>query len=106
MYLTVGNAIDPATGDARPLPQEYIEFRMCEHYHCLPSQLRREDWATVEQHLRFLDLRATTQQSRDGTSSSNTLNTLAPPPDTVDAAATLNVNSDTNQANHASAQYH
>jgi hypothetical protein len=91
MYLTVGNAINPATGNVHPVPQEYLEFTMCEFYRCLPSQLRQEDWATINLHLKFLDLRATAQAMRDGTTSAAAggSNTLAPPPPPLDAAATL-----------------
>jgi hypothetical protein len=82
MYLTVGNAIDPVTGEVNPIPREYLEFTLCEFYHCLPSQLRQEDWATIHLHLKFMDLRATAKDMRTGTTSisADASNTLAPPP--------------------------
>lgn len=65
MYLAFGNAIDPQTGIARPMPREYIEFILCRDvYHCTPSELDQEDAVKVEQHIRFLELEYEARQFR------------------------------------------
>lgn len=109
MYLTVGNAIDPITGAARPVPPEYTEFMLCEFYHCLPSQLRQEDQATMNLHLKFLDLRAVAQDMKAGTTApASSVQLASPPPmsNSVDTMTTMNVDQTTGQVNHASTQHH
>lgn len=55
--LAIGNTVDPQTGIARPIPEEYIHYYICKHvYGCLPSQLADEDYATVMLHLEFYNI--------------------------------------------------
>lgn len=59
MYLTVGNAVNPHSKEKREMPWEYVQLRLCRDvYHCTPSALDEEDWATVQTHLRLLDVEA------------------------------------------------
>jgi hypothetical protein len=47
------------------MPRDYIEFRLCRDvYHCTPSQLADEDAATVELHIRFIELEYEAEQFR------------------------------------------
>jgi hypothetical protein len=60
MYLTTKNAINPATGEDRPMPWEYIEYVMCKDiYHCTPDEFRQQDIETVLLHLAFFNLENT-----------------------------------------------
>lgn len=37
------------------VPWEYIELQLCRDiYHCLPSQLAREDYETIQTHLMLM----------------------------------------------------
>lgn len=56
MYLSVGNAVDPATGQSKPVPWAWNELQLCRMYGCTPSQLAQEDWETVMTHARFLEV--------------------------------------------------
>jgi hypothetical protein len=41
----------PAGTGGQP-PWEYVEYLLCtEFYHCLPSQLREEEWDRIRAHL-------------------------------------------------------
>ena len=65
MWLGVGNAIDPHTGESQPQPWEYIQLRLCQDvYHCTPSQLDEQDWQTIETHLLILNLEEQLRQAR------------------------------------------
>jgi hypothetical protein len=38
------------------LPWEYVEMRLCRDvYHCLPSELDREDWGRVRMHMAMME---------------------------------------------------
>ncbi len=56
MLLSVGNAVDPQTGESRPVPWAWNELQLCRMYGCTPSQLAKEDWETVQTHMRFLQV--------------------------------------------------
>jgi hypothetical protein len=56
-YLLVGNAIDPKTGIARPVPWDYTQLILCRDvYHCTPEELAKQDWDTVQRHLMLVNL--------------------------------------------------
>jgi len=39
------------------LPWEVIEYRLCRYvYHCLPSQLREQDWDDIQRHLAVMSV--------------------------------------------------
>jgi hypothetical protein len=59
--LSVGNAVDPQTGAAEPVPWAWNELQLCRMYGCTPSQLAKEDWLTVQTHMRFLEVEAEAQ---------------------------------------------
>lgn len=44
------------------IPWEWTELVLCRDvYHCRPSELAGEDWATVSLHLKLLDAKAETE---------------------------------------------
>lgn len=46
------------TGSGEP-PAAYIEYVLCtQMYHCLPSELDREDYSRVADHLACMDVEA------------------------------------------------
>jgi hypothetical protein len=67
MWLGVGNAIDPQTGESRPQPWEYVQLRLCRDiYHCTPSELDGQDWATVEAHLQIINTEEEIRRMKQG----------------------------------------
>jgi hypothetical protein len=41
------------------VPWEWLELTLCRDvYHCRPSELAEEDWATVSLHLKLLEAKA------------------------------------------------
>lgn len=44
-------------GEANPAPWEWTELYLCRDvYHCTPSELQQQDWATVQRHLLALEI--------------------------------------------------
>jgi hypothetical protein len=39
-----------------PYPPEYVSMKMCQFYHCLPSQLAQEDAHTILLHMEMLNI--------------------------------------------------
>lgn len=65
MYLAVGNAIDPETGQQRPMPREYIEYVLCtQFYHCTPAELAVQDYETLLLHIEFFNLEQEVKKSQ------------------------------------------
>lgn len=52
-YIAVGNAIDPHTGQASPIPDEFLVYRLTQLYHCTPDDVRQLDYEEAMLHLRF-----------------------------------------------------
>lgn len=38
----------PGEEHVEPMPAEYLEYRLCELFHCRPSELDEEDWDRVQ----------------------------------------------------------
>lgn len=64
-YLTVGNAVDPQTGERKLVPWAWTELQMCRLYGCTPSQLAKEDRETVLTHIRFLQVENEVQEFKN-----------------------------------------
>lgn len=65
MMTSVGNTIDPATGERRPMPPEYTELVLCRDvYHCTPAELDEQDWARVQMHIALLNAEAEGREAR------------------------------------------
>jgi|GEM_PF-1852711 len=45
------------TGDGEP-PWVYVEFKLCQLYHCLPSELAEENLLTILRHMVCLQAEA------------------------------------------------
>jgi hypothetical protein len=45
-------------GNDVPLPLEYIEYRLCREFHCLPEDLDRIPKVTIELWLQFMGIEA------------------------------------------------
>ncbi len=37
------------------VPWAWLELQLCQLYHCRPSELEDEDWATVSLHVQLMD---------------------------------------------------
>lgn len=64
-YLSVGNAVDPQTGERKSVPWAWTELQLCRIYGCTPSQLANEDWETVQTHIRFLQVEAEVREFKN-----------------------------------------
>ena len=38
------------------MPFEYIEYKLCEKFSCLPSNLEEQSWEKIDNFLRFINL--------------------------------------------------
>jgi len=38
------------------VPFEYIEYKLCEKFSCLPSNLDEQSWEKIDNFLRFINL--------------------------------------------------
>ena len=38
------------------MPFEYIEYKLCEKFSCLPSNLDEQSWEKIDNFLRFINL--------------------------------------------------
>ena len=47
------------------VPFDYIEYKLCEKLHCLPSQLKKESWSKIDNFLSFMDIEAQFQKRED-----------------------------------------
>ena len=45
-------------GTERKLPQEYVDFKLCEKFRCLPSQLDKEDAEQIDLFVSFMNIEA------------------------------------------------
>jgi hypothetical protein len=47
------------------VPWEWLELTLCKDvYHCRPSELAEEEWATVQLHLKLLEAKAEVDASK------------------------------------------
>ena len=46
------------TGDKTNIPQGYSNLNLCRIYGCRPSELEREDWGVIQEHIRYLNVEA------------------------------------------------
>ena len=45
-----------ALQSGRGVPFEFIEYKLCEKFSCLPSDLENQSWEKIENFLQFIDI--------------------------------------------------